>query len=422
MAPLFSFKRKHCSILAASLFTLGLHNSFAQVDTLQKVTPNRSNSAEQAKKPYVVIISADGFRYDYAEKYHAENLLRLAGEGVRAESMIPSFPSVTQPNHFALMSGLYPSHAGIVGNDFYDPAQKGNFKAKEGKWFGEEPIWVTAEKQHLLTASFYWPASSAAIKGVLPTYYYNPSPNKDVYEDGRVIALKNWLSLPETQRPHFISIYFPDTDHAGHDHGPDAPETKEAVHFIDQTIGKLDAAAKASGLPVNFIIVSDHGMTYIDKEHLLSVPAFITRDKFITTVLGATVNIQAKDKADILPAYEKLKALNVDGYNVYLKKDVPENLHYGEKDDRYNRIGDIVLLAQWPKTFNQKVNAGAHGYDPAKVKEMHASFFAWGPAFKEHLKIPSFRNVEVYDVMMNILGIKPLPNDGTGALSKQILK
>ncbi len=395
---------------------------FAQVDTLQQVTPGRSNNASQQKKPYIVIISADGFRYDYADKYQAKNLLRLSAEGVRAESMIPSFPSVTHPNHFAIMSGLYPAHSGIVGNNFYDPARKQSYKPKDGTWFGEEPIWVTAEKQQLLTASFYWGASSSVIKGVLPTYYYNPNPNKDVYVDGRVMALKNWLNQPEDKRPHFISIYFPDTDHAGHDYGPDAPETKNAVNFIDETVGKLDAVARASGLPVNFIFVSDHGMTYIDREHLLAVPDFIQKEKFVITSLGATVNLQAKNMVDIVPAYEKLKALNSDGYDVYLKKDVPEALHYGQKDDKYNRIGDIVLLARWPKTFNQEALAGAHGYDPFKVKEMHATFFAWGPAFKEHLRIASFKNVEVYDVMTRILDITPLPNDGTGVLANEILK
>jgi predicted AlkP superfamily pyrophosphatase or phosphodiesterase len=397
-------------------------SSIAQVDTLQQVIPGRSNAAAQQQKPYVVIISADGFRYDYAEKYNATNLLRLAGEGVRAESMIPSYPSVTQPNHFALMSGLYPAHSGIVGNDFYDPAKKANFKAKDGSFFGEEPIWVTAEKQQLLTASFYWPASSTPIKGIQPTYFYNPNPNKDVYEDGRVIALKNWLGLPEEKRPHFISIYFPDTDHAGHDHGPDAPETKQAVAFIDETVGKLAATAKASGLPVNFVFIADHGMSYIDREHLLSVPEFIGKDKFVVTNIGATVNIHAKNKADILPAYDKLKAANNDGFDVYLKKDVPEELHYGEADDKYGRVGDIVLLARWPKTFNQKAKAGAHGYNPIKVKEMHATFIAWGPAFKEHLKIASFKNVEVYEVMMKILGMTPLKNDGTGKVAEEILK
>jgi predicted AlkP superfamily pyrophosphatase or phosphodiesterase len=408
--------------LISFLICLCCFAAHAQNDTLQKKNPGRSNSPEQLKKPYIIIISADGFRYDYAQKYHAKNLLRLAAGGVKAEHMIPSFPSVTHPNHFAIMSGLYPAHSGIVGNDFYDPARKETFKPKDGTWFGEEPIWVTAEKQHLLTASFYWIDAASTIKGVRPTYYYLPNKNKEIYIEDRVKAIKNWLSLPEDKRPHFISFYFPETDHAGHTYGPDAPETQKAVDFIDDAVGKLDEAVKSSGLPVNFIFVSDHGMTNVDQKHPLSIPAVVDSQKFVSIILGAAVDIYAKDQADVMPAYEKIKAEKSTDYDVYLKKDVPAELHYNTADDKYNRVGDIVLLSKWPKAFGDKLPVGTHGFNPFKVTDMGATFIAWGPAFKEPLQIPAFKNVEVYDVMTQILGIKRLPNDGTGALAKEILK
>lgn len=394
----------------------------AQADSLQQTTPGRTNSKDQIKKPYLIVISADGFRYDYAQKYHATNLLRLAKEGVHAAYMIPSYPSVTHPNHFAIMSGLYPSHSGITGNTFYDPARKEMFKPKDGTFFGEEPLWVTAEKQQLLTASFYWVDAASLIKGVRPTYYYSEHADKKVYIEDRVAAVKNWLQLPEEKRPHFISFYFPETDHAGHANGPDAPEVEKAVQFIDDAVGKLAKVAAASGLPVNFILVSDHGMARIDNEHPLLIPAFISKEKFVVSVLGATVNIHAKDPADILPAWQQFQAITDTNYTAYLKKDVPAELHYGAADDKYNRIGDIVLLAKWPKTFNLKNGPGAHGYNPALIKEMNAVFYAWGPAFKKNQTIPPFKNVEVYNVMAKILGITRLPNDGTGDLEKQVLK
>jgi predicted AlkP superfamily pyrophosphatase or phosphodiesterase len=412
--------RRELIVLLSFLCCFGFA-AHAQNDSLEKIIPGRRNSPEQMKKPYVIIISADGFRYDYAEKYQAKHLLKLAASGIQAESMIPSFPSVTHPNHFALMSGLYPAHSGIVGNDFYDPARKAVFKSNDGSWFGEEPIWVTAEKQNLLTACFYWVDGTSSLKGIRPTYYYKPNKNKEVYIADRVAAVKNWLNMPEDQRPHFISFYFPEADHQGHNKGTDAPETRKAVEYIDNEVGKLAEAAKASGLPVNFIFVSDHGMTNID-QNALTVPALVDREKFVITSLGATVNLQAKDLADVMPTYEKLKAGHPFGYDVYLKKDVPAELHYSAKEDKYNRIGDIVLLAQWPKSFNNQHVVGAHGYNPYKVKDMHATFFAWGPAFRQHLQIPAFQNVEVYDLMADILGITPLPNDGTGALAKEILK
>jgi predicted AlkP superfamily pyrophosphatase or phosphodiesterase len=397
--------------------------STAQIDSTQHVISGRSNNPDQSKKPYVLLICGDGFRYDYAEKYHATNLLRLSADGIRAESMIPSYPSVTHPNHFAIVSGLYPAHSGIVGNNFYDPALKKYFKQSDPVWFGEEPIWVTAEKQHLLTASFFWIDASTPMQGMLPTYYYTVNENKNVLIGERLRALRTWLSLPEDQRPHFLAFYFPDTDHQGHTYGPDAPETAAAVRFIDSAVGQMNEVVKASGLPVNIIFVSDHGMTKVDQEHPAVMPKAFADSQFVVNYQTALVNLYAKDPSFIQPAYEKLKAGAAAGsYDVYLAGDVPAELHYSAKEDKYKRVGDIILIAKWPKTFNPKASIGIHGFSPYVVKDVRASFYAWGPAFRQHKQIAPFQNVEVYDVMAKILGIQPLPNDGTGSLAKEILK
>ena len=411
-------KKINCLVI---FFSLALMAS-GQIDSTQHIIDGRRNSAEQAKKPYLILICGDGFRYDYAEKYHATNLLRLSAEGVRAESMIPSYPSVTHPNHFAIVSGLYPAHSGIVGNNFYDPALKKYFKQNESIWFGEEPIWVTAEKQHMLTASFFWIDASTPMQGMLPTYYYKVNENKNVLIEERLRVLRNWLSLPEDQRPHFLALYFPDTDHQGHTFGPDAPETGVAVRFIDSAVGQINEVVRASGLPVNFIFVSDHGMTKVDQEHPAVIPRASADSQFVINYQTAVANLYAKDPSFIQPIYERLKAGEAaGGYDVYLSSDVPAELHYGAKDDKYKRIGDIIVIAKWPKTFNPKSSIGIHGFNPYLVKDVRASFYAWGPAFKQ-LRIKPFQNVEVYGVMTKILGIQPLPNDGTGTLAKEILK
>jgi predicted AlkP superfamily pyrophosphatase or phosphodiesterase len=149
----------------------------AQTDTTQKIKPGRKNSAEAEKKPYVILISADGFRYDYAEKYHASHLLALSTGGVKAPFMIPSYPSVTFPNHYTLVTGLYPSHQGLVYNSYYDRDRKDSYssnnklKVADGSWYYGTPLWVLAEQQQMLTASFYWVASEAEIQKTRPTYY-----------------------------------------------------------------------------------------------------------------------------------------------------------------------------------------------------------------------------------------------------------
>nr|WP_255547641.1 ectonucleotide pyrophosphatase/phosphodiesterase [Mucilaginibacter sp. dw_454] len=373
-------------------------------------------------KPYVVLICADGFRWDYAEKYRAKNLLKYSAEGVRAASMFPSFPASTHANHFTLMSGLLPSHSGIVGNAFYDPARKEMFKPSDGSWFGEEPIWVTAEKQKMLTASFFYIDTDPAVKGTHLTYIYKRKKNYTPSGDERAAAIKNWLTLPAEKRPHFIACYFPETDHAGHNYGPDSKEVNEAVTGIDETVGKMVEAARATGLPVSFIFVSDHGMFPIDQAHHLHVPKSIDTARFVVVSQGNYVNIHAIKQADIMPEYERLKAEHIDGYDVTLKKDLPKGWHFSPAEDKYNRFGDIVLVAQYPKVFTEGETVGAHGFDAHEHKDIQATFFAWGPAFKQHLQIQSFENVEVYGVMTQILGINGLPNDGTGTLAKEILK
>jgi hypothetical protein len=414
-------KKQLITIFLSVLCLVCAHPVFAQLDTLQRTVPGRSNSVSQLHKPYLILISADGFRWDYAQKYHATNLLRLAGDGVKAKAMLPSYPASTHANHYTLVSGLYPSHSGIVGNDFYDANRKEKFKARDGSFFGEEPIWVTAEKQGMLTASFYWIDTQAPIKGIKPTYSYAPNPSKEIFVKDRVSAVKNWLSLPDDKRPHFIACYIPNTDHAGHQFGPDSKEVAEAVAFVDDAVGQMAAAVKETGVKVNFIFVSDHGMTPVDQKHPLSVPASVDPNKFVAVSQGNYVCLHAKDPADIMPMYKKLKAENTPGFTVVLKKNMPANTRFSPTDDKYNRIGDIMLMAKYPQIFSPKPNPGAHGFSPYEIKDNQAIFLAWGPAFKR-LEIEPFENIEVYDVMTQILGIKGLPNDGKGTLAKEILK
>src|SRR6202012_1784511 len=206
--------KKYFAFLLFLLFSI---DAFSQVDTAQKVIPGRANSPEQQKKPYVILISSDGFRWDYAQLYHAQHLLDLSGEGVRAQSMLPSFPSVTFPNHYSIVTGLYPSHEGLVGNSFYDANTKQffSYKGKDATdpvWYnGGTPIWVLAEQQHMLSASFYWVGSEVAIHNVGPTYWFHY--NEQIAMNDRVQTVVNWLKMPPAKRPHFITFYLPQADH-----------------------------------------------------------------------------------------------------------------------------------------------------------------------------------------------------------------
>ena len=400
-----------------------------QVDTTQKIIEGRRNSLEQQQKPYVILISGDGFRYDYAEKYGAKNLLALSNEGVRAESMIPSYPSLTFPNHYTIVTGLYPSHHGIVNNYFYDRKRKDFYSMRnqktvqDGTWYGGTPLWVLAEQQHMLTASFYWVGSEADIKGLLPTYYYKY--NEAIPMDRRIQIVKEWLQLPADRRPHFITFYISDVDHEGHAYGPDSPQTAQAVRSLDSTIQKLTIAVKETGLAVNFIFVSDHGMTNIDVDNALPMPSAVDTSKYIIPRGSELVELYARNKNDVDNTIAELKK-EQKNFTTYKIGELPARLHYGIEDDVMDRIGDIILVPTWPHVFNfstRKPNPGSHGFDPYVVKDMHATFYAWGPAFKTNLKVPSFENVNVYPVVTRILGLKYTDKiDGAPTLAEKILK
>ncbi|RYU91228.1 alkaline phosphatase family protein [Mucilaginibacter terrigena] len=419
---------KKYSFLLPALLLIML-NGYSQ-DTTQHIIPNRKNSIAQQKKPYVVLISADGFRYDFARRYHAENLIRLGGKGVSAASMIPSYPSVTFPNHYAIVSGLYPSHSGLVNNTFYDRARNDRYamgnkeKVADGTWYGGAPLWVLAEQQKMLSASFYWVASEAEIQGIKPTYYYVYNEKIDI--NNRIATVVNWLKLPPAERPHLITFYLPQVDHAAHLYGPESPETEHEVHFVDSAVNELQKAVKTTGLDVNFIFVSDHGMAKVDNQNPIGIPAAIDTSKFVISGDGILVELYAKNKQDIQGTYNALKT-EADGYDVYLKTNVPAHLHYGTTDDWHNRIGDILLVPRFPQIFKlwsngKKINPGWHGYDPSVVKEMQASFYAWGPAFKKRLIVPAFKNVSVFNLISEILGIKHNGKiDGTDELARKIL-
>src|SRR5271154_5132804 len=224
----------------------------------QEITPviavdHGPNTAEQQQKHYVVMVSLDGFRYDYPKKYGAKHILAIGAKGASApDGMIPSYPSLTFPNHYTLVTGLYPEHHGIVANSFYDTARKETYSyhdsksVGDGTWYGVTPLWVLAEQQGMRSASFFWVGSEADIQGVRPSYYLKfdgsfPNPK-------RVEQVLAWLHLPPEQRPHMITLYFSDTDSAGHRFGPDSQQEADAVHELDGQIGKLMEGIKESKL------------------------------------------------------------------------------------------------------------------------------------------------------------------------------
>jgi len=385
-------------------------------------TDHGPNSAKALKSHYVVLVSLDGFRWDYAKKYGATNLLALGKQGAWAPNgMIPSYPSLTFPNHYAIVTGLYPEHNGLVANSFLDEKREaegklgryaiGDAKAvTDGSFYNGVPLWSLAEEQGMRTACLFWPGSEAEIAGQRPSEYAKFDDSVD--EMARIDRVKDWLEEPESDRPHFITLYYSDVDHAGHTYGPDAPETRAAVAKVDKLIGNLRIALDSTHLPIDLIVVSDHGMVKIQGP-------WVTLDQFtdLTGFETAGSLLYGKTEADRVRVYNQLKKAS-EKFQVYRLKDVPAGLHYNENP----REGDPVIVPTGPYSIRAHAPPagkqdlppipGQHGFDPHIMPEMKSSFFAAGPDIVPGKTVAPFENVNLYPWIAHILGLAAPKSDG----------
>ena len=406
-------------VLEKLLVVLAMMSCALPFAAAQDLTPvvhvdNPPTLLAQQNKPYVVLVSLDGFRYDYAHEYGAPHLDAMAGDGASTpEGMLPSYPSVTFPNHYTLVTGLRPEHHGIAAMEFYDPDRHAEYrysdstKNSDGTWYYGTPLWVLAEQQGMRSACFFWPGSEAAIDGVRPSFYLHFDDKlDDALRIDQVIA---WLKLPPEQRPHLITLYYSNVDHAGHGFGPDAPETREAVHHVDELIGTLRDKLKATGLPVDLIVTADHGMVKVKGDPIV-LDTFADLSHFKTE--GSL--LYADTEADAEEAYQQFRAHPDPRFSVYRRLDVPKSLAYNTSP----REGDPVAIPNGPYGLyahapTHKVNVGSHGFDPHTMPEMKAIFYAEGPDIKAGVKLKSFDNIDVYPFIASLLGLEPPPIDGT---------
>ena len=376
-------------------------------------------------KNYVVLVSMDAFRWDYPDIYDTPNLDELARDGVKAGRLIPSFPTITFPNHYSIATGLYPDHHGIVNNNFPAPdlglyySMGNNDAVLNPAFYGGEPIWVTAENQGILSATFYWVGSEAPVKGKQATYWklYDES----IAYEARIDTVIKWLSYHPEKRPGFVTLYFDEPDAIGHGYGPVSPQTREVVERLDSLVGVL--RLKLSDLPhtrkINLIVLSDHGMSPVSPDRYVNLIELVP-ERLIVAISGGnpvyTIN-PAEGKTDSVLYYLRLG----EGFSAYEKSELPERLHYGSNP----RIHDIVVIADSSWSIGTRPgpsrHLGAHGYDNAN-SDMHAIFYAAGPAFKKGYSFNRLDNVDIYNLICSILEINPAENDGDINNIRHLLK
>lgn len=383
---------------------------------------NPDNTAAAQAQHYVVMVSLDGFRYDYPTLHGAPNLLDIARHGVSVPNgIVPAFRSITFPNHYTLATGLLPEHHGIVDNDFYDPDTQRWFHYKDasgsdGTFFDGVPLWSLAESQGMRSATLFWPSSGTRIANYFPSFH------ADHYVDSypgekRIDQAIEWLRLPAEERPHLIMLYFSDVDHAGHTSTPTSAETRNAVHRVDALIGDLRRRLNALHLPIDLIVTADHGMSAVVRTE----PLVLNRDSAVAGAMRGVRHsydlVYPETDAQAQRIADAINALHDPRVTAYRANELPKS---------YSRLGlnpregDPILVTSGPyevrfdpRTDGSVPYIGDHGYLPRFNPEMKAIFLAEGPDIRSNIKLPTFENVDVYDFVAKLLQLKPAANDGT---------
>ncbi|KAA8648373.1 hypothetical protein EYZ11_007320 [Aspergillus tanneri] len=391
--------------------------------------------------PTTILVSLDGFRADFLSRGLTPTLNSFIADGVSPQYMLPSFPSVTFPNHFTLVTGLYPESHGIVGNTFWDPKLQEEFYythpsvSMQPKWWNAEPLWMTAENRGLRTAIHMWPGSEAHIGGVEPSILdeYNGSealPRKvnRILQYLDMPGLEDGTSTPE--RPQFVAFYVPNVDAHGHKYGPNSTKIRDTISQVDGMFGTLFSGLEERNLTdiVNIVIVSDHGMATTATERLVQLDDLIDMnlvDRIDGWPLRGIWPKQAEDLKTLQDQLENVAQNYSHAMEIYTRETMPERYHFKNND----RIAPLWVIPKtgWAiverpdfdaghalekgKTYHPR---GIHGYDHEHPL-MRAIFIAKGPAFPHagNSRLKPFQNVNVYNIICDSLGITPLPNNGT---------
>lgn len=394
-----------------------------------KETPAAVQSAAVQARRTVVYLLLDGFRYDYVDRFALPNLLAIRKEGVAApDGVMPSYPSVSGPNHVALMTGLYPTHSGIVANGFRDVArgetyaQIGVPASDDGAWYRGVPLWEAAERAGIRTAGIFWNGAGIESHGIRMTRYA-PFADENIKLEGKpqVTLFRQWLDLPSPERPRFFTIVFGQADHAGHSHGPDSPEVAAAAREIDGQIGAMRAALAERKIEADIVIVADHGMAPVAGD-------WVNLDQFVDLSGVETVGsmLYPATEADRERIYEGLKGKSP-AFDVYRRKDLPPALHYRDNP----LTGDPVIVPRGPYLIRARQEGGTdqhpglegmHGPWVGDTHTMRGVFGAVGPSFRPGVEIEPFRNVDLYPMLAALLGVQVPASDGTCVVADRALQ
>jgi predicted AlkP superfamily pyrophosphatase or phosphodiesterase len=373
------------------------------------------NRREHREKPHLILLSFDGFRPEYLDRFDLPNFTRAITRGARAQAMIPVFPTLTFPNHYSLVTGLSAERHGIVAISFYDPGRNATYSFRDeqsvtdGTWYRGEPIWVTAETQGMVAACYFWPGSEAAIKGVRPTIWNKY--DAGTANDARVATVLEWLRLPADRRPHVITLYFSELDGASHQNALDSPAITRAAQSLDRSLGALLDGIDA--LPIRdqvyVLLTSDHGMAETSTARTIMLGSLVDTNQLRVGFSGPIASLHVPGG---IPAAERIRSqinARLEHGRAYLRSELPERYRYGADP----RVGDVVIVMDesWmivntrPLTGIIRDRWGMHGWDP-DLPSMRALFVIVGPGIPSGVSIPAVENIDVYPFMTELLGLR----------------
>ena len=376
----------------------------------------------ESPAPPLILVAFDGFRWDYMDRVETPALDRLAAAGVRAERLIPAFPTKTFPNHYTMVTGLYAEHHGIISNNIRDPALEDRFSLRnrdavqDPRWWHGEPIWRTAQRQGRAAAPYFWPGSEAPIGG-RHAAWWQPYDGSLAGED-RVDQVLDLLDLPAEDRPAFATVYFSDVDDAGHRHGPDDQAAIEAaVRRVDAGLGRLIDGLEDRGLwgRAHLLVVSDHGMIGTPPDQVIVLDEYVDLET-ANVVDWAPVLAVWPAAEDVDEVYDSLAGAHP-SLAIYRKAEIPDDWHYRDSP----RIAPIIGLLEggWRVTSKAyldlrggRLSAGDHGFHH-ELEEMGALFVAAGPGLRRGVTVPPVSNVHLYELMCHLLELEPAANDGS---------
>ncbi|RIW13765.1 alkaline phosphatase family protein [Algoriphagus lacus] len=394
---------------------------------------NQNSIFGQEKEPIVILISLDGFRYDYVERFQPENLTRFIADGTAAKGLIPSFPSKTFPNHYTIATGMLPDHHGLVDNSFYEPFKDQVYTmgdrsiVQDEYWYGGVPIWVLAEQNGIKSASYFFVGTEARVQGVRPSEYFDY--DGKVPNLTRISKVFEWLQLPDTERPRMITLYFSDMDDVGHAYGPGNDEKiKERLFKLDREMGSLFEGLKSFDLPIHIILVSDHGMAEVPQNRLINLDELTEGINGRVVNNGALAYIHLENPAEKESVIQLIRSRNPD---IFID-DLTKNENYTDITRFPQRIGDFLIIPKFGHYLADNRGMmryqnraallktevfGEHGFSP-RHREMWGIFYAKGPKIKPGNQIEPFHNIHIYPLICQLLGL-PIPETIDG--KKEVL-